>query len=185
MSKFWKRILVIVAALFVLVFAGFRYMKMQTKKHSPEETVTYYLGGADSLQVEVTYSRPYKKGRLIFGGLVPYGKVWRTGANEATTFMVSKDVHFGGKPVKAGTYTLWTLPEADTWTVYLNRKMYSWGVDFDGNAQRDPAFDVAAVQVPVVHDSIADEQFLIHVTDPARELVLEWDDVKVTVPITN
>lgn len=184
MSKTLKRILLGLAIVVVVLLGVFRYMKVQTKKASPEETITYYLGGADSLQVDVTYCRPYKKGRAIFGGLVPYDKVWRTGANEATTFTVNKDIRFGGVPVKAGTYTLWTLPGTDTWTVYLNSKMYSWGVDFDGNAQRDPAADAAAATVPVSHLPQPLEQFTIRIEEDSTRLVLEWDDVRVAVPIT-
>lgn len=188
MPKTVKRVLIGVVALAIVIFGVMRYKRVQTKKASPEETVTFFLVGADSLQVEVNYCRPYKKDRVIFGGLVPYGKVWRTGANEATTFTVNRDIRFGGKPVKAGKYTLWTLPSADAWIVYLNSKMYPWGVDMDGHAQRDPAFDVAAIPVPVtlLSDTIV-EQFRINVeveSEPVR-LSLTWDDVMVAVPITH
>ena len=186
MSKLVKGILIALVAVVVIVFLVLRYMKVQTKQASPEETVTFYLDALKGSQIEVTYCRPYKKGRVIFGGLVPYDKVWRTGANEATTFTVSKDIQFGVTPVKAGKYTLWTLPGKDAWIVYLNSKMYPWGVDMDGNAQRDPAFDVAAAVVPVKHKDDVTEQFQINVeveSDPVT-LTFVWDDVIVAVPIT-
>lgn len=184
MSTNLKRILVGVVIVVAVVFGVLRYMKVQTKQLSPEETVTFYLDGPDGVQVEVKYCRPYKKGRVIFGGLVPYNKVWRTGANEATTFTVNKDIRFGEAPIKAGTYTLWTLPGPEAWVVYLNSKAYPWGVDMDGNAQRDPAFDIATIKTPVIKHPESVEQFTISVSDPGKELVLRWDSISVAVPIT-
>lgn len=182
MPKFLKWSLVALAALFVLGYFGFQYMKSQTKKASPEETVSFALGSGT---VEVTYSRPSVRGRSIFGGLVPYGKVWRTGANEATTITFSQDVVFGDKPVKAGTYTLWSVPGPDTWTVMVNSKMYGWGVNFDGEAQRDPLTDVAEVKVPVRHLTAPVEQFTIAVTNDPAELTLSWSDVQVGVSLSS
>lgn len=180
MPTFWKRILIAAVALVLVGWGVMRYMKIQTKKASPEEVATFYVDGAE---IAVDYSRPYKKGRAIFGGLVPYGKVWRTGANEATTFTVNKDITFGKIAVKAGTYTLWTLPGPDRWEVYLNGRMYGWGVDMDGVAQRDPLADVAKVTVrPQVTDSLV-EQFTIRVGTDPKALVLEWDMTRVEVPI--
>lgn len=183
MLKFFKWLLVSLVAIAVVVFVVFRYMKVQTKKASPEESVTFFLSNPDSLQVSVTYCRPYKKGRVIFGGLVPYDVVWRTGANEATTFTVDKDIRFGYTPVKAGTYTLWSLPGKDQWTVFLNSKSYSWGVDLDGHAQRDPVFDVAAAVVrPVALNEEVEQFTILMATDTS--LVLRWDRTEVAVPIT-
>lgn len=185
MSKKAKRVLIGLVVVAAMLFGVLRYMRMETKKHSPEETVTFHLDAPDGPQVEITYCRPSKRGRVIFGGLVPYGKVWRTGANEATTFKVTKDIRFGGMPVGAGTYTLWTLPGPEQWTVYLNSRSYPWGVDFDGNAQRDPAADIAAIVVPVRHMNAFLEQFQINVeveSDPVT-LTLAWDSTMVTVPI--
>lgn len=182
MPKLLKRILIALAALVVVGFVAFRYMKMQTKKHSPEESYAFF---ADDFKLQVTYCRPFKKGREIFGGLVPYGKVWRTGANEATILESSHDFTFAGTPVKAGAYTLWTLPGPDQWEVYLNSGMYSWGVDFDGNAQRDASKDVAAAKVPVAHEPDVEEQFTIRVTEDGSALTMRWDDVLVSVPISH
>ena len=181
MPKLLKWILLSVAVLAVIAFAGFQYMKAQTKKASPEETVSFFL---NDLLVEVTYSRPTKKSRAIFGSLVPYGKVWRTGANEATTFTVNKDIVFGDKPVKAGTYTLWTIPCATEWKVMFNKEMYGWGVDFDQKAQRKPESD--ALQVSVVPQELPEamEMFTISVEDqPVPTLVLAWDRTRVAVPM--
>ncbi|MCU0320681.1 MAG: DUF2911 domain-containing protein [Flavobacteriales bacterium] len=182
MPKFLKWSLIGVVLLAVLAFVGFQFMKAQTKKASPEETVTFFL---NDLTVEITYSRPYKKGRAIFGALVPYGKVWRTGANEATTFTINKDIVFGDRPVKAGTYTLWTIPGEREWSVILNSGMYGWGVNLDGEAQRNPLNDVATVKVPVLSADPGMEQFTIAVEGEPAALTLTWDHVRVHVPITH
>ena len=180
MPKFLKGLLIGATVLALLGYFGMGYMKSQTKKASPEEVNTFLVNGLD---ITVDYSRPSKKGRVIFGDLVPYGQVWRTGANEATTIAFDGAIRFGGIPVAAGTYTLWTIPEADRWTVILNNKMYSWGVTYGGEAQRDPAADVAKVEVPVERGPLF-EQFTISVErEPETALQLAWDEVRVRVPI--
>lgn len=180
MPKFLKNLLLVIGLLAALGYLGFSYMKSETKKASPEEVNTFDLGG---LAITVDYSRPSKKGRVIFGELVPYGKVWRTGANEATTIAVNKDIRLGGTPLPAGTYTLWTIPEADSWTVILNSKSYSWGVTYDGEAQRDPTADVVKVEVPVLQLPSVVEQFTIEVSESPAALNLKWDLTGVSVPI--
>ena len=79
-----------------------------------------------------------KKGREIFGGLVPYNEVWRTGANEATTLTVNKDIKFGDQRLPAGTYSLWTIPQQTQWTVILNSEIPGWGVSWGAKAARNP-----------------------------------------------
>ena len=180
MPKFLKNILLIVAVLFALGYLGFNYMKSQTKKASPEEVNTYTV---NDLSITVDYSRPSKKGRVIFGELVPYGKVWRTGANEATTVEVSKDIHLGGKPLAAGKYTLWTIPQPDAWTVILNSKSYSWGVTYGGEAQLDPTADVLRVEVPVQELPTEVEMFTIDVSSTPPALNLKWDRTGVSLPL--
>lgn len=134
----------------------------------------------------VFYNRPYKKDRVIFGELVPYGEVWRTGANEATTFTTTKDIQFGGQQLPAGSYTLWTIPGQEEWTVIINSKQYSWGVNFQAQASRDPEADVLQVKVPVQRTETPVEQFTIDFMEEAGNtaLVLMWDDTKVSVPLT-
>ncbi len=179
MNKYLKRGLIILGALGILLYAAYLFMIAQTKKHSPEATVTYNTTGYD---LEVFYNRPYKKDRIIFGQLVPYSQVWRTGANEATTFETTTDLMIDGKPLKAGKYTLWTIPEAAQWTVIFNSKQYSWGVN-SGGVSREAAYDVLQVAVPVESLSNVVEQFTIALEDhngkPA--LALMWDQVRVTV----
>ena len=103
MSKLLKILLVVVALVIIAGFALWPMMKKNTKKHSPEETIEYRMG---HIELELYYNRPSKKGREIFGDLVPYGKVWRTGANEPTTFEFSDELWINNKPVPGGKYTL-------------------------------------------------------------------------------
>lgn len=180
MPKILKGLLIGAILLVVVGYFGFGYMKTQTKKASPEEVNTFRLGDAS---ITLDYSRPRKKGRVIFGELVPFGKVWRTGANEATTFTVNKDIRVGGLPLAAGTYTLWTIPQATSWTVIFNSKMYPWGVSYGGEAQRDAAFDVASVEVPVQALAAEVEQFTIEVAGSPAALQFSWDRTQVSLPL--
>ncbi|HQV40120.1 MAG: DUF2911 domain-containing protein [Flavobacteriales bacterium] len=179
--KALKWFLIIIGTLLVLGFCSFKWMEHQTKKASPEATVNYVK---DDLKIDITYCRPFKKGRVIFGGLVPYDVVWRTGANEPTTFTTNEELTVGGKVLPAGKYTLWTLPHADNWEVFFNKKMYNWGINMDGVASRDPAEDVMAVSVPVEALPEELEQFTISVEDAkVPTLVFTWDKTRVSVPL--
>jgi hypothetical protein len=180
MNKIVKRVLIGLGILVVVLFAAFKFMQSQTKKASPEATVVYKKDGTE---VSVFYCRPSKKGREIFGGLLPYGEVWRTGANEATTFTTSKDLSVGGQALPAGTYTLWTIPAATEWTIIFNSKQYDWGVSLGGKASREPAADVLQVKVPVDTLSESVEMFTIAFDETAPAMTLAWDKTKVAVPL--
>jgi len=180
MPKFLKGLLIGAAALAVIGYFGFGYMKSRTKKASPEEVVTFKL---DDATITIAYSRPSKKDRVIFGELVPYDQVWRTGANEATTFTTDKDLKVGEAPLSAGTYTLWTIPHPKSWVVIFNSKMYPWGVTYEGDAQRDASADVARVEVPVEVPNEPAEQFTIAVEGTPAALTLRWDKAQVSVPL--
>ena len=182
MNKILKWSLIVIAVLAVGLFIAFKVLQTQTKKNSPEETVTYTQG---EVALSVYYNRPYKKGRDIFGGLVPYGEVWRTGANEATTFTTNADLNIDGNALPAGKYTLWTIPEAETWTVIFNGEQYGWGVSWGGVASRDPAADVLQVRVPVTTLPTPVEQFTIAFEgDNPTALTLSWDRTQVAVPMS-
>lgn len=177
--KVLKWILIGLGILIVLGYGGVELMKKYTKQASPEATIVYE--GTD-VTLSVFYNRPYKKGREIFGGLVPMGKVWRTGANEATVFMCNKDITFGGEKLKAGTYTLWTIPQETQWTIILNSKMYDWGVDWNNQASRDPMYDVLRINMPIGETKEVVEQFTIEFIYDVN-LVFKWDRTEVIVPI--
>lgn len=126
--------------------------------------------------VKIYYSRPQLKGRSL-SELTPNGKVWRTGANEATEITFFKDVNFGGKSVKAGTYVLATIPGEKEWTIILNSDTDTWGA-----YSYDQAKDVARVTVPVTMANESLEAFSI-AFDDGGTMHLGWDKVRVAVPI--
>jgi hypothetical protein len=126
--------------------------------------------------VKIYYSRPQLKGRSL-SELTPNGKVWRTGANEATEITFFKDVNFGGKPVKAGTYVLATIPGEKEWTIILNSALDAWGT-----YSYDESKDVARVTVPVSSDKESLEAFSI-AFDDGGTMYMGWDTLRVAVPI--
>jgi hypothetical protein len=144
----------------------------QEKPVSPHETST-------GKEISVRYGRPFKKGRVIFGGLIPYGKVYRCGADSATIITFAKDANFAGKPVKAGTYTLFVIPNEQSWTIILNGQLGQWGA-YDYDKYKDK--DVLQADVPVKKLGSTVEQLTINL--PPSAIVIEWDNVQVTVPVS-
>ena len=144
----------------------------QQKPASPHETVT-------GKNITVKYGRPYKKGRDIFGKLVPYDKVWRCGADSATTISFAKDAKFGGKAVKAGTYNLFVIPTEKAWTIILNSELGQWGAY---NYDKIKGKDVLQVSVPVKDLTTSVEQLTI--AAPANSLTITWDKTQVAVPVS-
>jgi hypothetical protein len=130
----------------------------------------------------VIYSRPHKSGREVFGKLIPYGKVWRTGANEATEIKFYQDVLLGEKKVKAGTYSLFSIPAEKEWTLILNADLDYWGA-YSYDAKKD----VVRVRAPVTQSPERVENFTIHFVDKGAKKAavrLAWDNTSVEVPIS-
>jgi hypothetical protein len=130
--------------------------------------------------IRVTYSRPMKNGREIFGSLESYGKVWRTGANEATEIKLYQDVTFGGKKIKAGAYSLFTIPGEKEWTIIFNKDLDYWGA-YSYNEKND----VARITAPVTSLDTTVEAFTIQFEDKGSQqgaMWLAWDKTGVAVP---
>lgn len=185
MNTFLKRLLIIlsIAAVGLFLYAYF-VENIFEKRLSPKDTVEFRL---NDLKLKVVYNRPYKKGRVIFGGLVPYDQVWRTGANEATTFTTNQDLRIMGFLVPKGEYTLWTVPKDSVWKVMFNTKEYPWGVD-KGTMKPmwDPNYDLLELEIPVQKLDSVVEQFTIgfdNTTDNLK-LTMVWDKTKIAVPLT-
>lgn len=179
-----KKLLIILGVLLAIVLGVLLYMRLvYTKSFSPADKATFSNG---DLEISVLYNRPYKKGRVIFGELVPYNKVWRTGANEATVFETSQDLVFGDKVLKAGKYSLFTIPEEQSWTVIFNSETGQWGVNFNGEANRNPAKDVLSIQALSVQQEKEFEQFTISIDrwGEDMQLIFMWDKTLVSVPFT-
>ncbi|WP_161889858.1 DUF2911 domain-containing protein [Pontibacter russatus] len=143
------------------------------QKPSPPAEATGKIGDAT---VTVNYSSPAVKGREIWGGLVPYGKVWRAGANEATTFTVDKDVMVEGKALPAGTYSFYTIPGEDEWTVIFNKTAKQWGTQYDEKQ------DALRVTAKPTSSSSMNERLAYEVTDGG--LVLRWEKLELPIAIT-
>ena len=129
----------------------------------------------------VLYSRPQRQGRKIFGELVEYGKVWRLGANEATEIEFYKDVKIGGKKVSKGRYTLYALVNEDSWTMILNKDTDIWGA-----FKYDSKKDVLRTDVPVqkTDEVVESMSMLFEKSANGLSLIIAWEQVKVTLPIT-
>ncbi|MEO6638131.1 MAG: DUF2911 domain-containing protein [Ginsengibacter sp.] len=137
---------------------------------------------ADKPIIRVVYSRPQKDGRDIFGALVPYDKVWRTGANEATEIKFYQDVMLAGKKVKAGTYSLFTIPGEKEWTIILSSDVDYWGA-YSYNEKND----VLRLKAPASSIDTPVENFTIQFEkkgDKDGTMALAWDKTLVNVPIT-
>lgn len=132
--------------------------------------------------VKVTYSRPQKNGRMVFGGLIPFEKVWRTGANEATEIKVFQDITLGGKALAAGTYSLFTIPGASTWEIIINADLDYWGA-YSYQEDQD-VLRVSATAQPL--DKVVDAFTIQFEADGPNKAVmmLAWDQTMVRVPIT-
>jgi hypothetical protein len=131
--------------------------------------------------IELTYSRPSAKGRKIFGDLVPYNKLWRTGANGATKIIFTDAVEIGGKKLDSGTYVLYTIPGIDSWEVIINRGLENWGID--GYKKTE---DVVRFTVPTMKMNNKLESFTMEFTDVKPETVsldIKWEKTAVSIPI--
>ena len=145
---------------------------------SPTQTIIQDFGLG---KVTITYSRPSVKDRVIFGGINPYGEVWRTGANAATTISFTENVIFEGHSVPAGTYSLFTIPDKNEWTIILNKTAKQWGA-YSYN-QKD---DLLRVKVKSTYRAEKRESFTIQfadVTTHSADLHLVWDHTSVYVKL--
>lgn len=172
-----NRVTLIGAAMMMAFSSITANAQLKSPAPSPSQTVKQAFGLGD---VTIDYSRPVTKGRAIFGDLVPFGKVWRTGANGATKITFSDDVKFEGQLVKAGTYALYTIPGKDMWEVMLYKDLTLGGNVADYNA----ANEVLRVKVKPVMTTTATESFTVAmdaVMPTSAQLMLVWD--KTIVPI--
>ena len=131
-------------ALLVLTLAALSCAQDKSKRPSPPASAECKF--SDGKSVKTDYSSPRVKGRKIFGELVPFGQVWRTGANEATTFVTDTNVNVGGKAIPAGSYTFFTVPNADKWTLIVNKKTAEWGIPYKYEADELARVDMKVIE---------------------------------------
>ncbi len=150
------------------------------KMPAPSPTTTVSQDFSTS-KIEISYSRPAMRGRTIFGGLVPYGKVWRTGANSATKLTFGEDVTLAGKALKAGTYALYTIPAEKEWKVIINTGVSNWGVS--GFDDKD---DVISFSVPVQKSAETVQSFTMsidNITINTADITMAWENTRVVIPV--
>src|SRR6478752_302498 len=183
-----KRIIVVLAVI-CLSLPGFAQTKQVPVDKSPMDMSYYPVNypilkiqdkATEPLLARVIYGRPQKNGRVIFGELVEYGKIWRLGANEATEIEFYKDVKIGNTKVKKGRYTLYCIPTVDKWTIILNKDTDIWGA-----FKYDIKKDILRVDVPVQTQSESTDSFtmLFEKNGSDINLIMLWDDLMAKLPL--
>jgi hypothetical protein len=164
--------------LFFLVAANSFAQEALSPRPSPLSVITARY---KDTYLKITYSQPHKKGRTVFGSLVPYGQVWRTGANEATEMTITKDIFINGQLLPAGTYSIFTIPEKEKWTIIINKEPGLWG-----SYNYNPKMDAFRFDTTIQPDqSVVYEPFTIIIDQKNNkaDLILLWDKTKVSFPI--
>ena len=151
----------------------------KSKRPSPPASATCDLGGGQTVKTD--YSSPRAKGRKVYGGLVPYGEVWRTGVNEATTFVTSADIMVGGMHVPVGSYTIFTVPNADKWSLVISKGTGEWGTQYPGQDKDLARVDmkVSKLPSPVENFSISYEK-----SGSGCTMHIDWESTRASVDIT-
>src|SRR6266568_1035375 len=163
------------AVLVILLFTTLSFAQKKPPASPPASTMCKF---ADGKSIKVDYSSPRAKGRKIYGGLVPYGEVWRTGANDATTFVTDADLTIGGKDVPAGSYTIFTVPNQDKWTLIINKKTGEWGIPYkyEGDELLRTDMQVSKAPTPVENFTIAFDQ-----AGNSCTMHLDWENTRASV----
>ena len=150
----------------------------KNKRPSPPAQATFSLGAGQTITVD--YSSPRVKGRKIFGEHEPYGKVWRAGANEATTFVTTTDLMVGGSHVPAGSYTIFAIPNKDKWTLIISKKTGEWGTDYPGPSVDLARIDMKASTLPSVVENFT---IAFDKTPAGCTMRLDWVTTRASVQI--
>jgi DUF2911 family protein len=167
------------SALLIIAFATAASAQAGGGKPSPAASATCDLGGGKTIKTD--YSSPRMKGRKIYGGLVPFGEVWRTGANDATTFVTSADVVVGGKTVPAGSYTIFTVPSADKWTLIINKKTGEWGIPYKYESDELARVDMKVSKLP---SSVENFTIAYDKTGGGCRMNIDWETTRASVDIS-
>ena len=182
-----RKFVSIAVSLFAVATLASAQMNMsddKSKRPSPPASATCKF--SDGKTIKIDYSSPRAKGRKIFGdasekALVPYGQIWRTGANDSTTFVTDANLNVGGKAVPAGSYTIFTVPKADAWSLVISKKTGEWGTDYPGEKE-----DLVRVPMTVSKTSAPVENFTIAFDQAGSKCTLrmEWENTRASVDIT-
>ncbi|MDR6564274.1 MULTISPECIES: DUF2911 domain-containing protein [unclassified Arcicella] len=173
-----KNFIVSILAIFTLN-TSLNAQVIKTPAPSPTQTIKQDFALSS---IEVVYSRPNIRGRVVFGDLAPFGKLWRTGANAATRVTFGEDVKVGGVALKAGTYVLYTIPNKDEWEVIFNKGLNNWGID--GYKAEE---DVAKFKVKPTTLANSVETFTIEIanlTASSADIEISWEKTAIAIPVT-
>ena len=176
-----KKLAAVTALLFFVAMLASAQMSMdQDKSKRPSPPASAQCKFSDGKMVKVDYSSPRAKGRKIYGELVPYGKVWRTGANEATSFVTDTGLTVGGKDVPAGSYTIFTVPEQDKWMLVISKKTGEWGTDYPGEKE-----DLARVPMKVSKTPSMVENFTISFDQKGSSCTMnvDWENTRASAEV--
>jgi hypothetical protein len=181
-----KLALIAVTLLAVATLASAQMNGAEDKSKRPSPPASAQCKFSDGKTIQIDYSSPRTKGRKIFGtadekALVPYGQIWRTGANESTTFVTDANLKVGGKDVPAGSYTIFTVPKPDEWWLVVSKKTGEWGTDYPGEKE-----DLVRVAMKVSENGPPVENFLIAFDQNGGKckLRMEWETTIASVEIT-
>ncbi|MGH9513522.1 MAG: DUF2911 domain-containing protein [Terriglobales bacterium] len=175
-----KRNSVAFACLAFTVIA-FSVASAQDKGKRPSPPANAQCTFSDGKTVTIDYSSPRAKGRKIYGGLVPFGEVWRTGANEATTFVTNTDVSVGGKDVPAGSYTIFTVPNQDKWTLIVNKKTGEWGIPYKWEGDELLRTDMMVSSTP---SAVEDLTIGFDQKGDSCSLHVDWENTRASVDVS-
>ena len=178
-----KKISLLLTGMLFVIFSAQAQYKFSQIDVSVADFAYYPLRAAntgEAVKIKVAYSRPLKKGREVIGGIEPFGKVWRAGANESTEVQFFVPVKIGEKQIPAGTYSLFAVPEKDKWTIIINGVINRWGA-----FSYDKSKDIARVDVPLKALNDVLEALSMTFTDrpDGANLIIGWDKTAVEVPI--
>jgi hypothetical protein len=170
-----KRIVLLITLTFSIVIIA----ACQGKRPSRSASASCDVGGGKT--IKTAYSSPRMTGRKIYGALVPFGQVWRTGANEATTFVTTSDLVVDGKSVPAGSYTIFTVPTADKWTLIVNKKTGEWGIPYKYESD-----ELARIEMRVAKLPSPVENFAISYDKSATgcKMNIDWETTRASVDMT-
>ncbi len=174
-----KSRMLFVAVMVAILAAGISAQEQAKAPASPPGTAS--VSFADGKTVTIDYSRPSMRNRKIFGGLVPYGEVWRTGANSATSLKTDVDLTIGGASVPAGNYTLYSIPSESGWKLIINKQTGQWGTSYDEKQ------DLARVDMKVSSNATPTEQFTISLNKTggsSATLKLDWASTTASVNVS-
>jgi hypothetical protein len=166
-------------ALFICLIFTLTLFAAAQGKPSPAASASCDLGGGKNIKTD--YSSPRAKGRKIYGALVPYGEVWRTGANDATTFVASADIKVGGKDVPAGNYTIFTVPGADKWTLIINKETGEWGIPYKYQSDELARVDMKVSKLPA---SVENFTIAYDKSGSGCTLRIDWETTRASVEIS-